>query len=91
MGRSLWGWGRRKPPPAADPPEGVPGGGRPPLPALGATLGRLLVALEALVAPPDRDRTRRLVRDFGAPGGAGPRLQERLRRAPPAPPPAAGA
>ncbi|XP_049648639.1 carnitine O-acetyltransferase-like [Accipiter gentilis] len=74
-----------RPPPAA-PPE-VPGrGGRPPLPALGATLGRLLGALEALVAPGERDRTRRLVREFGAPGGAGPRLQERLRRQPPVPP-----
>ncbi|XP_075345518.1 carnitine O-acetyltransferase-like isoform X5 [Mycteria americana] len=89
MGRSPWVWGRRRappaPPPAASP--GVPGGGgRPPLPALGATLGRLLGALEALVAPGERDRARRLVREFGAPGGAGPRLQERLRRQPPAPP-----
>ncbi|XP_074713956.1 carnitine O-acetyltransferase-like [Strix uralensis] len=92
MGRSPWVWGRRRappvppPPPAAAPPGGPGGGGRPPLPALGATLGRLLGALEALVAPAERDRTRRLVRDFGAPGGAGPRLQERLRRQPPAPP-----
>ncbi|XP_053908041.1 carnitine O-acetyltransferase-like isoform X2 [Cuculus canorus] len=83
MGRSPWVWGRRRAPPA--PPSGGRGA-PPPLPALGATLGRLLGALEALVAPSDRDRAQRLVRDFGAPGGAGPRLQERLRRQPPAPP-----
>ncbi|KAM6288952.1 LOW QUALITY PROTEIN: carnitine O-acetyltransferase-like [Aegotheles albertisi] len=95
MGRSPWVWGRRRAPPAPPPvrpralfpPQAGPGGGsRPPLPALGATLGRLLVALEALVAPGERARARRLVRDFGAPGGAGPRLQERLRRDPPGPP-----
>ncbi|KAM9591973.1 carnitine O-acetyltransferase-like isoform 2-T2 [Morphnus guianensis] len=89
MGRSPWVWGRRRTPPApppAAPPVSARRGGRPPLPALGATLGRLLGALEALVAPGERDRTRRLVREFGAPGGAGPRLQERLRRQPPVPP-----
>ncbi|KAM6989119.1 LOW QUALITY PROTEIN: carnitine O-acetyltransferase-like, partial [Passerculus sandwichensis] len=56
------------------------------VPALSATLGRLLAALEALLPPPERARARRLVREFGAPGGAGPRLQERLRRSRPAPP-----
>ncbi|XP_064262452.1 LOW QUALITY PROTEIN: carnitine O-acetyltransferase-like, partial [Passer domesticus] len=86
MGRSLWGWGRRRPPPNPETPKAEPGGSRPPLPSLGVTLGRLLGALEALVAPPERARARRLVRDFGAPGGAGPRLQERLRRSRPAPP-----
>ncbi|XP_030826394.1 carnitine O-acetyltransferase-like, partial [Camarhynchus parvulus] len=65
-------------------PQAEPGGGRPPLPSLGVTLGRLLGALEALVAPPERARARRLVREFGAPG-AGPRLQERLRGTRPPP------
>ncbi|XP_066842778.1 carnitine O-acetyltransferase-like [Anser cygnoides] len=63
------------PPPQAPPP--------PPWPALGATLGRYAGALRALLGARGWARSRALLQDFGAPGGAGPRLQERLRGGPP--------
>ncbi|XP_065510929.1 LOW QUALITY PROTEIN: carnitine O-acetyltransferase-like [Caloenas nicobarica] len=83
MGRSPWVWGRRRAP-RAPPPPAPPAA--PALPPLAVTLRRLLGALEPLVSRADRGRARRLVREFGAPGGEGPRLHERLRRLSPAPP-----
>ncbi|KAM4637147.1 LOW QUALITY PROTEIN: carnitine O-acetyltransferase-like [Amazona ochrocephala] len=74
MGRWRWGWVRRRSPPA---PPGA--GAAPPPPPLAVTLLRLQGALQPLVAPSERARARSLLREFGARGGAGPRLQRRLR------------
>lgn len=51
-----------------------------PVPPLGQTLQGYLEALEPLLPPEELSHTRRMVQEFGRPGGLGAQLQEGLER-----------
>lgn len=51
-----------------------------PVPPLAQTLQSYLKALEPLLPPGELNHTRRMVQEFGRPGGLGAQLQEGLER-----------
>lgn len=51
-----------------------------PVPPLAQTLQGYLTALEPLLPPEELSHTRRMVQEFGRPGGLGSRLQDGLEK-----------